>query len=299
MSAGKKILLVLIIIFGGAIAFLSYDYLSTAKTNIFLFKGNYEAGTPITKDMFSQLEVDYNMVTQLRKTTSEGAKYVTQDDMAEILSKGDYLGTDVYQYTPFMTSQIATIGGSTVERRLSNYKTAITIPVNNISGVSSEINAGARINIYASYSTDTYQVVQLLFQNVKILDVLATGNEADGYNLSGFTIEIDPEDAPILLHAINNWKIDITLLKSGAYETMTTSSIYKVNTLMLDAIVASSGNSTSYAQSAETTSSSNVSSSSNNNEVTNAQTTTTTDTTTTTTTATVTTEGGEVSSTDE
>ena len=292
MSIGKKILLVLIVIFGGAIAFLSYSYLSTQKTNIYLFKGDYEAGTPISKDMFTTLEVDYDMVTQLVKATNS-AKYVTQNDMSKILNEGDYLAMDVYQYTPFMTTQIATIGGSTVERRLSDYKTAITIPVNNISGVSSEINAGARINIYASYETETFQVVQLLFQNVKILDVLATGNSSDGYNLSGFTIEIDPEDAPILLHAINNWEIDITLLKSGAYETMTTSSIYKVNTLMLDTIIASSGNSTSYAQTSTTTTNSNVSSGSNNNEVTNSQSNSTTST------ATATSNGGEVSSTGE
>ena len=274
MTMGKKIILGLIVLFGGLIAFLSYTYLSTAKTNIYLFKNNYEAGSKITKDMFLTLEVDANMVTDLAYATrgTIDAKYVTSDDLAAIIDKGDYLGVDVYKGTPFMTTQTATIGGSTVERRLSDYKTAITIPVNNISGVSPEINAGARINIYASYSTESFQVEELLFQNVKILDVQATGNEEDGYVLSAFTIEVDPQDAMKLLHAINNWKIDITLLKSGAYEVMTTSSIYKVNTLMLDAIVGAQTSNTSVAQTVTQTTTSNVSTGNEANEVTTEET---------------------------
>lgn len=253
MSNGKKILLVLIVLFGGLIAWFSYSYLSTSKTNIFLFNKNYEAGTAVTKDMFTVLEVDADMVTQLAYASDSNSKYVTADDLSQIISNGDCLGVDVYKGTPFMTTETSTIGGSAAERRLSDYKTAITIPVTNISGVSPEITAGARINIYASYATDSYQVEQLLFQNVKILDVQATGDADSGYTLSAFTIEVDPADAMQLLHAINYWKIDITLLKSGKYETMTTSSVYKVNTLMLDAIIAAAGDDTSAAVSTPST----------------------------------------------
>lgn len=269
MSTGKKLILFLIAIFGALIAYLSYSYLSVQKTNIYLFKADYESGTKISKDMFVPLEVDASMVTDLAYATqgSMDAKYVTANDLSLIIENGDYLGTDAFKGTPFMTTQTATIGGSTVERRLSDYKTAITIPVNNISGVSPEINAGARINIYASYSTESFQVEELLFQNVKILDVQATGNKEDGYVLSAFTIEVDPQDAMKLLHAINNWKIDITLLKSGAYEIMTTSSIFKVNTLMLDAIIGSQGTNPSVSHTVTQTTTSNVSSGNESNVV--------------------------------
>ena len=243
--------------------------MSTAKTNIYLFKDKYEAGTKISKDMFISLEVDADMVTELAYKTkgTADAKYVTSNDLSKIIENGDSLGVDVYKGTPFMTTETTDIGGSTVERRLGEYKTALTIPVNNISGVSPEIEAGARINIYASYTTESYQVEQLLFQNVKILDVQATGTAEDGYTLSGFTIELEPQDAIKLLHAINNWKIDITLLKTGSYEIMTTSSTYKVNTLMLDAIIGSSSNANVSQTTTETTSSS-VSDASSENEVT-------------------------------
>lgn len=257
MTTGKKILLLLIVVLGGIAAYFTYSYLSTAKTYIYLFKDDYESSTPIKESMLIPIEVDADMVLDLAYKTKGtlDAKYITADDLVAIIQKGDSLGVDVYKGTPFMTTQAATIGGSTVERRLSDYKTAITIPVTNISGVSPEINAGARINIYASYDTDSYQVEELLFQNVKILDVQAIGNEEEGYQLSAFTIEVDPQDAMKLLHAINNWKIDITLLKSGAYEVMTTSSIYKVNTLMLDAIIGSTSSTTVSQKTEETTTS--------------------------------------------
>lgn len=275
MTTGRKILLCLIVIFGGVIAYLSYQFLGSTKTIMYVFANNYEAGTKITRNMFEEVEVDESIVTNLNYKNQNNGKpcFVTKASLDTIINKGEYLGVDVYQGTPFMTTETASYSVSTVERRLSDYKTAITIPVNNLSGVSPEIQAGARINIYASYSTESYEVVQLLFQNVKILDVQSTGDSSAGYTLTGFTIEVDPNDAMKLLHAINNWDIDITLLKSGAYDVMTSSSIYKVNTLMLDAIIGSSSN-YSVSQGTSTGSSiSNVSNSSNINEVTGANTT--------------------------
>lgn len=241
MKLGQKLLLVFITIFGILIAYFTYDYLKGAKTNIYLFANSYEAGTTITRDMLTTLEVDATMVDNLAYSSQE-AKYVTDSDLKEIIAAGDTLGTDVYAGTPFMTTETSTIGGSSVERRLGDYKTAITIPVNNISGVSPEISAGAKINIYTCYTTSSYQVEELLFQNVKILEVQATGDKESGYTLSAITIEINPEDALQLLHAINYQKLDITLLKSGKYNQISNNSVYKVNTLMLDAILSSSSN---------------------------------------------------------
>ena len=136
-----------------------------------------------------------------------------------------------------MTMETNTLGGSVVERRLADNKTAVTIPVNNISGVSPEITAGAKINIYTSYKTENYEVEELLFQEVKILDVQATGDAESGYTLNAITIQINPADALKLLHAINFQKIDITLLKSGHYTKLDNNSVYKISPELLDILL--------------------------------------------------------------
>ena len=236
MKLGQKLILIFIVLFGALIAYFTYGYLKGEKTNIYLFANDYEAGTTITREMLTTLEVDATMVENLAYS-SNSAKYVTDSDLAAIIDAGDTLGTDVYAGTPFMTTQTATIGGSSVERRLGDYMTAITIPVNNISGVSPEISAGAKINIYSSYSTDDYEVEELLFQNVKILEVQATGDEESGYVLNAITIELQPKDALVLLHSINFRKIDITLLKSGKYTPISDNSVYKVNPLLMNAVL--------------------------------------------------------------
>lgn len=235
MKSGQKILLAFITILGLLIAYFSYSYLKTQKTEIFLFAQDYEAGTQITKNMLTTLTVDASMVDNVA-LSGFNASFVTPSDLKQVLEKGDTLVTDVYAGTPFMTTETTTLGGSVVERRLQDYKTAITIPVTNISGVSPEISAGAKINIYTSYETDSYEIEELLFQNVKILDVQATGDKESGYVLSAITIQINPEDALRLLHAINYQKIDITLLKSGKYNQID-DNIYKVNPQLVDVLL--------------------------------------------------------------
>lgn len=236
MRKGQLLLLAFIGIFGALIAYFTYDYLKGSKTKIYLFANDYEAGTVITQDMLVTLEVDATMVDNLAYSNAE-AKYVTPNDLKQIVSAGDTLGADVFYGTPFMTTQTSTIGGSAVERRLGDYMTAITIPVNNISGVSPEISAGAKINIYSCYETENYEIEELLFQNVKILEVQATGDSSSGYNLSAITIELKPEDALKILHSINFRKIDITLLKSGKYNQLTDNSVYKVNPVIVEALL--------------------------------------------------------------
>lgn len=244
MKSGQRILLILIVVFGGVIAYFSYSFLKSSKTEIYLFAQDYEAGTTITKEMLTTLTVDATLVDEVM-TSSNEAKFVTTNDLSTVLQEGDTLVCDVYAGTPFMTTETTTLGGSVVERRLQDYKTALTLPVNNISGVSPQITAGAKINIYSSYSTENYQVQELLLQNVKILDVQATGDDESGYELSAITIQVDPDQALRLLYAINFQKIDISLLKSGKYTPITENSTFKVNTELVDLLLDGNSSGTS------------------------------------------------------
>ena len=234
MKIGQIILLGLISIFGVLIAFLTYGYLKDEKTNIYLFNADYEAGRTITPDMLEIMEVDNKLVHKVIESNSP-AQYVLPSDLQKIIDNKETLGCDVSKYTPFMSTQTASVGGSLVERRLAKNKVAITIPVNNISGVSPEITAGAMINVYTNYSSESFQVEELLMEEIKILDVQATGDAESGYSLSGITIQVSPEQTLKLLHAINFQKIDVVLLKTGHYEQVDKSKMmYKVNTEMMD-----------------------------------------------------------------
>ena len=236
MSKGKGILLIFIVIFGGIIAFLSYNWLSVKKTNIYVFNADYEDGTKLKKDMFEAFEVDNALVEAQSARFTKGeskATFLSKADINKLVEEEEVLAVQVFAGQPVTSNLYLSTSGSTVERRLSDGHTAITIPVNNITGVSSEVSAGSRINIYNLYSINTYNVVQLMYQNVKILDVQKTGNKTNGYTISAFTIEVKPEDALQLLYAIQYNQIRVSLLKPGTYQT-TNNCIYKINTQMLE-----------------------------------------------------------------
>lgn len=64
MSKGKKIMIVILlaVIFAAISGYALYVYLTPLKTTIYVYNGDYSAGTTITANMLTPISVDNNIV---------------------------------------------------------------------------------------------------------------------------------------------------------------------------------------------------------------------------------------------
>lgn len=212
----SKLSFVIIIILALVVGFLAYNYLSSAKTVIYLFTDDYAAGTVIEPEMLTPTQIDTSV---LYEAASYGdAVYVTSENVEEVL--GDYLRVDVVAGTPFMSIHSDQVGGSGAEIRLEDDKVAVTIYADNISAANPFITVGSTVNVYTSYEVEKETVTELKFQNIRVLDVLYAElmNETSGSpTISGVTLEVTPEQSVELQHATEFGSVRLGLVKGGYY----------------------------------------------------------------------------------
>lgn len=212
----SKLSYVIIIVLALIVAFLSYSYLSTTKTTIFIFNDDYPAGHVIVEDMLTPIQVDANMVVE---AFNEEVRYAIPGNLDEIL--GQYLRFDVVKGTPLMSIHADEQGGARTEKRLNANMVAFTVPVDNITGGSPFIEPESFVNVYVSYDNDFEETSELKYQNVRVIDVLYAetySETSDSPTLSGVTLEIKPEQSVELMHAVEFGRVRIALIKSNHYE---------------------------------------------------------------------------------
>lgn len=208
----------IILMLGVLVAFMTYSFLSTAKTTIYVFKDNYPAGTKITENILVPQEIDSRIVVEVARQNG-GVVYITDANKDEVI--GSFLITDVVKGTPLLSSMSDKLGGSPPEVRLSPNHVAVTVPGDNITGVNPFIKHGARVNVYAGFETDNSPVEYLLLQNVKVLDVQyaeVNNSNTNTPTLSGITLEVTPEQSIALQYACEFGKIRLGLVKAGQYK---------------------------------------------------------------------------------
>lgn len=156
-NKGMVILLVVAAVVGiiGAVAL--FLFLQPQKTTVYTFKDNYKSGTELTSDMLTAVQCDSKIVTAGKKTDT-AARFVTGDNLKSVLNSGDSLRMDVSEGMPLTLSMLSVNGGSTVEMNMDPTKVAVTVPVTNISGVTSDLKEGSRVNIYAM-GVDTLELL--------------------------------------------------------------------------------------------------------------------------------------------
>lgn len=213
----SKLSLIIIVILAIVVGVLSYSYLSSSKTDIYLFDGNYSAGTPITQDILTVTQIDTDLVLEAF-ARGEG-QYITSENIEEVLET--HLKTDVLAGMPLMSLYSDEIGGSGAEIRLAEDMVAVTIEADNLTAGSPDIENGSMVNIYASFEGQNTQETKLLYQNVKVIDVLYSEiyNEAsETPTVAGVILELEPEESIVVEHAIEFGSIRLGLVKAGAYE---------------------------------------------------------------------------------
>ena len=209
-AKSRKILIVLLLALAMMIAaaFSAYQVLAPNRATIFVFNENYPAGTQVTREMLTGIQVDSSLLVG-GSSVPVGDRYVTGNNINTVLQTASILRMDVYSGTAIMSSMLTTTGGNQIEQRMRQDSVAITIPANNVTGVTSELSFGSRINVYASYNAETV----LLLQNMR---VLRTTRGSGG--LASITIEVTVEESLKLVHAQTYGSVHMGIVDAHGYQ---------------------------------------------------------------------------------
>lgn len=212
-SKNRKILCILIVavilsVVGGIAI---YQYLNPKKVTVYVFNDNYQTGEVLKSEMLTSIKCDASIVVA-GKTMETSARFVTGEDIKEVLQTGDSLRMDVADGMPLTLAMLSVNGGSSIEMTMDPSKVAVTIPVSSISGVTKDLKEGSRVNIYATGLNES-AATTLVFQKMRVLNVTRDANGA----LTAATIEVTPEESLKLVYSANNATINLGLVDSAGY----------------------------------------------------------------------------------
>lgn len=194
------ILLVLSLICAALAALGVYMYLKGQKAFIYVFNDNYSAGTKITKDMFTSLKVDDQIILAGQKG-GLATYYITGENFEKTLAGNEYLLNDVVKNQPLTFTDLALTSSTAIERKLDGNTYAVTIPISGTAAVTNKLRVGSIVNIYKTDATET----RLLFENMRIE---ATNSDKE---ISTVTFITGPDDTINLINASNNYKLYFAL----------------------------------------------------------------------------------------
>lgn len=188
----------------------TYMVLSPQRETIYIFRQDCTAGTQITTDILSPVEVDATIV-EMGQAENISSSFVTAEEYTKILQDAGTLRYDVAQGTALMKSMLTTYGGSKVEMEMKPSSIAVTVPSDYLSAVTNELGGGSYVNVYASY--DDGAKTLLILQNIRVL----TAPRVDGV-LAGVTLEVTHEQSLKLIHAMSYAKITFGLVNGQGYQ---------------------------------------------------------------------------------
>lgn len=216
-SKNRKIIIVLVLalIVSLAGSFLLYTYLTPQKTTVYVFNNNFETGTIVTESMLTAVQCDSNILVAGAKAGT-GSQFVTGGSLKTVLNTGDTLRMDVSAGMPLTTAMLSVNGGTSIEMSMDPSKIAVTIPVNNATGVSNGLREGSRVNVY---SVNDIGAV-LILQNMRVLAVKS------GDEVRNVTIEVTADQSLRLIYYIANSTIYLGLVDNGGYDYVEDMSSY-------------------------------------------------------------------------
>ena len=190
--------------------YLIWHFMSPQRGTIYVFNSNYSSGDQITAKMLTPMQVDASIVVAGRKDWVS-SRFVTPSEYADVVRAGDSLRMDVSEGMPLTTAMLSVSGGSTIEMNMKTDAIAVSVPLDRFTGVTNDLKAGARVNVYATDNVAT----RLIQQNKRVLEVFK--NEG---NLVGIALEEDVEESMELINAINKGKIYLGLVDATGYQSI-------------------------------------------------------------------------------
>lgn len=214
MKKNKQILIAIIlaVVFALGAAYGVYRILEPQRTTIYVFNDDYTTGTQVTADMLTPVQVDASIIVA-GGAASTSSQFITSSEYRDMLQSGNSLRIDVAKGMPIMTSMLSLIGGSRIEMTMQSTAIAITVSVDDVTGITNDLGPGARVNVYVTYGTSG---TMLLLENMRVLAV----NKTTTGDLISATIEVDNADALKLIEAANRGSIYLGLVNGNGYESV-------------------------------------------------------------------------------
>lgn len=203
----KKIVIVLAVAIVACVVagVLTYLFLSPAKTVVYVFKDSYKAGTQITEDMLASMEIDSSVVVAGGSTDTSNY-LVTKNNYTNVIQSADKIKQDVSKGELLSKAMLSNESGSAAQVRLSPNKVAVSVAVDNITGVTKDLSYDTYCDIFVTYkSGSTYS----LLDNVKIIDVAKNDN-----TLTSVTFEATKDQAVKICDAANSGSIRLGLVNT-------------------------------------------------------------------------------------
>lgn len=206
----KKIIAVLLaaVLMCGIASFGVYQILTPQRTTVYVFSDSYSAGTLVTEQMLTPIEIDRSIVAG-SNSLSAGDYFVTNENYKNVITSAGVLRNDVNAGNALMTSMLTTTGGNPIEMTMRKNAVAVTIGANLITGVTNDLSAGSRVNVYASYDSGS---TTLTMESIRVLSV-----GRDGGILTSVTLEVDIAQSLQLIHAYTYGSVHLGLVDTTGY----------------------------------------------------------------------------------
>lgn len=209
-SRNRKILIVSIVavLMCAAAIFGTYTILTPQRSTVYLFNDNYAAGTQVSRKMLTGIEVDSRIIAGNTKLATSDY-FITEKNFEKVIQSAGRLRSDASKGTALMSSMLTTTGGNRIEMTMKKNAVAVSIAINPVSGVTNDLSAGSRVNVYSCYNDDT----TLILQNTRVLSVI----HVDG-QIAAATLEVDTSDSLRLVNACTYGAVYLGLVDMTGYQ---------------------------------------------------------------------------------
>jgi pilus assembly protein CpaB len=119
---------------------------------------------------------------------------------------GQTLARQVTGGLPLLKPDMEIEGRSSLEQPLAPTETAMSVPVDNILGVTPHIAIGERVHLYASFEDEEGSHSGLLLRDMPVVGVQRE-QESDAPRLEAVTIALSLNEAVLLTHALHYGKV--------------------------------------------------------------------------------------------
>ena len=211
----SKVLLVFGILLGGVTAFFLYNFLTEAQdpvaaavpqTDVVVARDTIPAHTPINVDMLEVKSVPVDMVHP-----------EAGDDIS--LFVGGIARSEIIRGEQVLTSRVHTEDmRATLSYRIDENMRAVSIPVNEVTGVAGYITPGDKVDVLLTMEDEEVNegamTTYTLFQNVRVLAIgeLPREVEDDESRLVGtVTLLVTPEQAEVLAFSYQRGSFHLAL----------------------------------------------------------------------------------------
>lgn len=182
--------------------------LNSQTATYYEFNNTYTAGTQVKSEMLTPVQVDKRIVIGGQKSKLN-SRYITESEIGEILKSGDALRQDVGAGFPLTESVLVTRGGNQIEQSMTQNSIAVTVNVDNVTGVTNDLRANSKVNVFMRVAGKSN-----VLQNMRVLSVNSNKNNG----LISATLECNYEQAKLITQAADEGYIQFGLLGSTYQE---------------------------------------------------------------------------------